>query len=232
MRVVVHPAQQHALIEQRDARLTQHGHRCAKLTVNFIGVVNVVNQDHLQRRTLEAASQRLGDARRDHNWQAAVNTQTLNVRNSFQLGHQPVKLMILRHQGVAAGEDDFIKLRMRRDVVHRRLPVAPGALIFGVWEVAAEAVTTIYRTTAFHQQQGPVAILVQQTGHHAVLFFQRIGGIAGGDDKLFLGGKYLTKQRIVRVAFLHAGDKRARDAQREQASGLASGQQFFISVYI
>ena len=140
--------------------------------------------------------------------------------------------MVLCHQRVAAGEDDFIKLRMRRDVVHRCLPVAPGALIFGIREVAAEAVTAIDRATAFHQQQGPVAIFVQQAGHDAVLFFQRIGGVAGGDDKLFLGGKYLTKQWIVRVAFLHAGDKRARDAQREQASGLASGQQFFISVYI
>lgn len=87
--------------------------------------------------------------------------------------------MVLCHQRVAAGEDDFIKLRMRRDVVHRCLPVAHGALIFGIREVAAEAVTTIYRTTAFHQQQGPVAILVQQTGHHAVLFFQWIGGVAG-----------------------------------------------------
>ena len=44
MRVVVHPAQQHALVEQRDARLTQHGHRRAKLTVNFIRVIDVVNQ--------------------------------------------------------------------------------------------------------------------------------------------------------------------------------------------
>ncbi|GKP23814.1 hypothetical protein NUKP16_35970 [Klebsiella quasipneumoniae] len=65
-----------------------------------------------------------------------------------------------------------------------------------------------------------------------MLFFQRIGGVAGGDDKLLFGGKYLTKKWIVGVAFLHTGDKRAWDAQREQASGLTSGKQFFISVYI
>ncbi len=87
LRVIIHPAQQHALVKQRDARLTQHGHRRAKLAVNFISVVDVVNQDHLQRRTVEAAGQHLGDARRDHDRQAAVNTQTLNVRNGFQLGH-------------------------------------------------------------------------------------------------------------------------------------------------
>jgi hypothetical protein len=38
-----------------------------------------------------------------------------------------------------------------------------------------------------------------------------LAGVAGGDDKLLFGGKYLTKQRIVRVAFLHSGNKRARE---------------------
>ncbi|VTM86775.1 Uncharacterised protein [Raoultella ornithinolytica] len=84
--------------------------------------------------------------------------------------------MIFRHQRVAAGKNNFIELRMRGNVLQRRLPVTLIALIFGIREVSAEAIAAIYRAAALDQQQRPVAVFMQQTGYHAVLFFQRIGG--------------------------------------------------------
>ena len=41
--------QQNALIQQRDTGLTQARHRSAEIGINFIGVVNMIDQQHLQR---------------------------------------------------------------------------------------------------------------------------------------------------------------------------------------
>ena len=83
------------------------------------------------------------------------------MRNGFKLGQQPVQLMIFCHQRVTAGKNNLIQLRMGGDIVQRDLPVAFIALVFGIGEVPTEAITTIYRTAAFYQQQGAVEILVQ-----------------------------------------------------------------------
>ena len=45
---VVHAAQQHALVQQRHARFTQTRHRRAKVIINFVRVVDMVHQQHLQ----------------------------------------------------------------------------------------------------------------------------------------------------------------------------------------
>ena len=99
--------------------------------------------------------------------------------------------MIFCHQRVAAGKDDFIQLRVRRDVVQCHLPVAFIALIFGVREVATEAIAAIYRATALNQQQGAITVFMQQTRYDTVLLFQRIGAVSGGGNKLILRGKRL-----------------------------------------
>ncbi len=62
---------------------------------------------------------------------------------------------------------------------------------------------------------------MQQARYNAVLFFQRIGGETRGGNKLFLCGKYLTKKRIVWVAFfsIRAINARGtRSAKRRFAS--------------
>lgn len=96
---------------------------------------------------------------------------------------------------------------MRSNILKCSLPVTLVALIFGIGEVATEAIAAIYRAAAFDQQKRPVVVFMQQTWHYAVLFFQRVGGESGRDNKLILRGNYLTQKRIVRIAFLHAIDK-------------------------
>ena len=60
--------------------------------------------------------------------------------------------MVFGHERIAAGKNNFIKLRIGGYVLERRLPVAFIALVLGIREVAAEAVAAVDRTTAFHQQ--------------------------------------------------------------------------------
>ena len=170
-------------------------------------MIDVIHQQDLQRRTGKAFNQRLGDTCRDHNRQTAVNPQTFDMRDGFQLCEQPVQLVIFRHQRIAAGENHLVQFRMRSNILKCSLPVTLIALIFGIGEVATEAIAAIYRAAAFDQQKRPVVVFMQQTRHYAMLFFQRVGGESGRDDKLILRGKYLTQKRIVRIAFLHAIDK-------------------------
>ena len=195
-------------------------------------MVDVIHQQDLQRRMRKAFNQRICDACRDHNRQTAVNPQTFEMRDGFQLCEQPVQLVIFRHQRIAAGENHLVQFRMRSNILKCSLPVTLIALIFGIGEVATEAIAAIYRAAAFDQQKRPVVVFMQQTRHYAMLFFQRVGGESGRDDKLILRGKYLTQKRIVRIAFLHAIDKWAGHTQGKQLFGAASGQQFFVRVYI
>ena len=115
-------------------------------------MVDVIHQQDLQRRTGKAFNQRLSDARRDHNRQTAVNTQTFDVRDGFQLREQPVQFAIFRHQRIAAGENDLVQFWICGNILKCSLPVTLVALIFGIREVATEAIATIYRTATFHQQ--------------------------------------------------------------------------------
>ena len=50
--------------------------------------------------------------------------------------------------------------------------------------MATETIAAVDRTSAFDQQKRTVAVFVQQTRHHTVLLFQRIGAKAGRGNKL------------------------------------------------
>ncbi|MNF01292.1 hypothetical protein D3C80_2002660 [compost metagenome] len=78
--------------------------------------------------------------------------------------------------------------------------------------MTAETVAAVNRTAAFYQQQGTVAILVQQPRHHAALFIQRIGGEAWGIDEFCAGGEYLAQQRVIGITGLHTRGKGSRHA--------------------
>lgn len=117
---------------------------------------------------------------------------------------------------------------MRSNILKCSLPVTLVALIFGIGEVATEAIAAIYRAAAFDQQKRPVVVLfMQQTWHYAVLFFQRVGGRIRATTNSSYGGNYLTQKpdRSDCLSPLRSVNERGTLGSK-QLFGAASGQQF------
>lgn len=213
---VIHPAQQHGLIEQGGAGVAQRAERGGDLGVDLVGVIGVDDDDLLERAVAQHGQQFFGDPLGQHDRQAGVNAQTSDVRNRAQLAFQLDQTGIAETQRVAAAEDHLLDAVVGGD---GREGFGEGAArMVAIREVPPEAVAAVDRAGAGGDQQRTAPVFVQQAGGAAGVFVaDRVGAETRYEVEFGAQRQYLTEQRVVRIAMAHARDIATGHAQREIA---------------
>ncbi len=115
-----------------------------------------------------------------------------------------------QREGVAAGEQHFIDAGVGGDCGPRLTPTITRSGLFGIWEVAAEAVAAMHGAAAGGDQQGAAAVFLDHPG----------GGLGGGiahrvqaeaRHRLHfrIQRQHLAQQWVVQVAMAHPRYERA-----------------------
>ena len=96
---------------------------------SLAGMVNMVHQQHLQRRCRDARNPGIGNPRRDHNGNRLWMRRRLICGMDSNWVSSQSSFMVFRHQRVAAGKIISSSCWMSGNVFHSLLPVALIALV-------------------------------------------------------------------------------------------------------
>jgi len=223
LRVIVHAAQQHRLVEQQHAGLAQSHAGSVHRSVEFVGVVGVQHQHLLQRQGCQPREQVIVDARRQHDGQTGMDAQPLHMRDAGQAVGEFREFGGGQRQRIAAGEDQLVDRGVLPQVIEGLPPLPGGGDLLAIRKMAAETVATVDRATAAGDQERAAMVLVQQARRLARgQIADRIGDEARRLVPFGQLRQNLQQQWIARIAMSHACGKGTRHAQGE--TGVVHGQ--------
>ena len=212
--VIVDPAQQHGLVQQRHSGGLQRFEGGSRVRVQLLGMVDVHHHDDRLGMRFERVEQSLGHTLRDDDGQSGVNSQPLQVGDAGQLGQQLNEVRIVERERVAARQNELFDVLILPE--HRkRIPVV-SHLVLLIGELTPEAVSAVHRAGGCGDEERARCVLLQQTGRaYGPRLLQRIRAILGVRAMLRKLREHLEQQRIGWIPRTHARQKWLRHPQRE-----------------
>ena len=116
------------------------------------------NDNHAQTCQCQDIEQVLGDAGRQHDGQARMNTQAFDVADRIETPNQLTQRGVGQHQRIAAGQYDFGHLRILSQ--GRKRCFAPIRAVLFVREVFAKAIATVDGARRGRDQERAASILL------------------------------------------------------------------------
>ena len=179
-RVVVHTAEEHALIAERHAVVGEHGQGITHLGGELARVVRV--DAHPQRVVLlQDAAKLRRDALRHKDGHAGADADEFDVLDRAQPGEQRVELRIGEEQGIAAGEQHIAHLGVFFEVAEGGLELGVQLLLAdAAHHAAAGAVTAVAGAAVGDEEEHAVRVAVDEAGHgHVAVLAAGVGHLIG-----------------------------------------------------
>ena len=180
-------------------------------------MVGVRDDDYAQTCRCQDIEQVLGDAGRQHDGQARMNTKAFDMADRIETPNQLTERGVGQHQRIAAGQYDFGHLRIVSQ--GRKRCFAPIRAVLFVREVFAKAVATVDGARRGRDQERAASILLDHGGRaRKVLLSQRIHAESravrqhGYRFAFRRRRQHLAQQRIVGIVAPHARHERPRNA--------------------
>ena len=219
-RVVVHAAQQHALVAQRHARAGQPVAGVRDLGRDLPGVVHV--NVHPQRMVLgQGVAQLLRDAHGHEHGHARADADNFDVLDLAQFGQQTAQHLGREGQRIAAREQHVPHLGRVAQVLQLQLVLLGFEGLGGVaHDAAARAVTAVTGALCRDQHQHSVRVTVHQAGHGAVLVLgQRVLHHRVEGFQFVVRGNDLPADGAGGIVGVHQAGEVRGDVQPEDALG-------------
>ncbi len=219
-RVVVHTAQQHALVPEGHAGAGEAVAGVGDFRGDFLGVVHVDVHPHGVVLG-EGVAQFLRDAHGHEHGDAGADADDLDVGDLAQFGEQAAEHLGRQSEGVAAGEQHVAHLGGVAQVIELEFVLVGFKGLGGVaHDAAAGAVAAVTGALRGDEHQHAVRVAVHQAGHGAVLVLgQAVFHHAGERLEFFLGGDHLAAHRAGGVFSVHQAGEVRGDVQAEDALG-------------
>ena len=215
---VVHTGQQHALVAQRDAGVSQHLAGLGGLGGDLVGVVEVSVQPN-GMILLQHIAQLGGDTLGADHRGAGADADDFHVGDLPELGDDILQPLVRAEQRVAAGEQHIADDGRLADVLDGLIHLVhgkTGVLLAG--EAPAGAVTAVHGALVGDQQQATVRIAVGQTGGRGVLILmQGVQQVGSGLMQLGPGGNGLFADGVVGVVGVDQGEVVGGDGHAQSA---------------
>jgi hypothetical protein len=227
--VVVHAAQQHALIAQRHAVVGQQAQTVAHLRGQLARMIGVDAQPE-RMVLLQHAAQLGGDALRQEDRHAAADADELDVLDRPQAGEQRVELGIGEEQGITAGEQHIAHLGVT-------FQVAEGGLEFGVQfllahagdDAAARAVAAVARTAVRHEEEHAVRVAMHEARHgHVAVLAAGIAHLIGIFPGFLDARDDLPADRAAGIGGVHQVEIMRGDRHRQLVAGEQHAGAFLV----
>ncbi len=121
------------------------------------------------------------DPLRQENRDARADADELDVRDGPQTGEDLVELVVREEQGIAAGKQDVADLGVLFEIFESRLPLGFQMLLADTGnDSRARAVAAVGGAAVGHEEQHPVRIAMDQSGHgHVGILAAGIGHFLG-----------------------------------------------------
>ncbi len=218
--IVVHAAQQDALVAERDARVGELRAGARRIGRDFLRVVEMgVEPERLV--PLQHRGQGVRDAHGHHHGRARADADHLHVRDGPQAPEHALNFGIRQHERVPAGKQHVPHLAVGLDVGVRPFELfLPQREILAADQPAPRAVPAVHRAPVRQQQQHAVRVPVHQPRHGGIgVLAQGVGPVAGLHVQLPHGGDGLLPDGAFGVRGVHQRGvvRRDRHAEMPQA---------------
>ncbi len=217
LHVVVHPAHQHGLAAERDARIGQPPARLLNLRGQF-GRVHEVDAHPQRVVPPQHPAQLRRDPLRQDGRHLGAQPHELHVRDGAHPRQQPVEPVVHHRQWVAAGNQHVPNLRVGRDVVQGPLVLLRIEVVLAglADHPRPRAIPAVGGAKARDKEQHPVRVAVDQPRHrHMAVFSQRVVRLPGRRDELPGHGHHRLAQRLVRILCVQQRGIVRRDPHRQ-----------------
>ena len=158
---IVDSREQHCLVEEGHTGRGERGQSAPDVVVDLVGVVGVHDYYRRQPEPADPRRQRPIDSSWEHDRQASVDSQPLEVGQRRQLSPEHLELRIGHRQWIATRKNDLGDGRIGGDPIDGTVPVRRRGPSLRVWEMSPEAVSAVNGAGAGHNHQGAPLIFVQ-----------------------------------------------------------------------
>ena len=229
-RVVVHAAEENALISQWNAVIGQSIEGVAHFGGEFPWMVHM--DTHPERMVpRQHGTEFRRDPLRQENGNARTNPEEFNVRNTAQPLEHGLEPPIREQESIATRQQDVAYFRVF-------LEVAVGGLEFRVQflfagsadDTAARAVAAIGSAAVGHQKKHPVGIAVHESRHgHVRILTAGVEHFLGIIEGFLDPRNHLTPDRTIRVGGMHEIEEMRGDREGELVPGKEDAGAFFFA---
>ena len=207
MHTVVHATEQHGLVAEGDAGVSQFGNSGLSLGGHLVGMVEMsVEPDGVI--LLEHVAEVVGDALGANDGSAAADADNLYVRDGAEAGDDVLKFLVADHKSVATAEEDVAHLGGFLDVLETLFDTVLGRLvIFLSSKTTACAVTAVHGAHVGDEEKHTVGIAVGETGSGRILVLvQGVVEVGGSNVALSTLRDALATNGIVRVVGINEAE--------------------------
>ena len=177
---VVHAAEQHGLVAQRNTGVSQSGTSGSRFFSHLVGVVEVgIYPDGMV--FLQHIYQIVGDTLRANHGGTGSQTDNFNMRDGAQTLDDGFQHAVTHHQGIAAGEQHVAHLRGAGDIIDGFLDSFGGRFaVVLAGESTTGAVAAVHGAHVGNQEQHSVGVTVGEARNGRVLILvQRVEQVGG-----------------------------------------------------